>query len=101
MRPSWGRRGGAEGFFKDSEFSTNINSWEFTSYLRDAKDFLSKVRKLDTLPAEAILVSLVNLYPSIPHEEGLSALSHFLKLQGMPDTALRDITLFSWHVLFS
>jgi hypothetical protein len=73
-----------------------------TSYLRDTKYFLSKVRKLDTLPAEAILVSLdVSLYPSIPHEEGFSALSHFLKQQGMLDNALRDIIQMARFVLIN
>ena len=71
------------------------------SYLKDTKDFLSKVRNMGPLPDNAILVSLdvVNLYPSIPHADGLLALSEFLSKQGMPSTAVNDIIALAKFVL--
>ena len=72
-----------------------------TSYLRDTKHFLSKVRQLDNLPQGALLVSLdvVNLYPSIPHEDGLSALSAFLEQQGVSESSRSDIVKLAQFVL--
>ena len=47
------------------------------SYIKDTNDFLDKLRSLPKLPDNIILcqVDVVGLYPNIPHEEGLSALS--------------------------
>jgi hypothetical protein len=72
-----------------------------TSYLKDTNDFLSKIRSLDTLPPDSMLVSLdvVNLYPSIPHEDGLSALSAFLLQQGMPSQMCTDLCEMARFVL--
>ena len=49
------------------------------SYLKDTTDFLRKLKDCKVDPTD-ILCSLdvSALYPSIPHEEGLSALRHFL-----------------------
>ena len=46
------------------------------SYIKDTNDFLNKLRSLPKLPDNIILctVDVVGLYPSIQHEEGLSAL---------------------------
>ena len=46
------------------------------SYIKDTNDFLNKLRSLPKLPDNIILctVDVVDLYPNIPHEEGLSAL---------------------------
>ena len=51
------------------------------SYIRDTKDFLQKIRNIGPLPEDALLVTLdvVALYPSIPIDDGLSALSTFLE----------------------
>ena len=72
-----------------------------TSYLRDTKDFLQKVRSLDPLPPGACLVTLdvTNLYPSIPHEDGLEALAAFLAEQQVPPTQCRDICELAQFVL--
>ena len=50
------------------------------TYLRDSSDFLEKIRALGPLPEEAILVTadVVALYPSIPHNEGLTAVREAL-----------------------
>jgi hypothetical protein len=42
---------------------------------------------------------VVGLYPSIPHEDGLNALSAFLSKQGLPDRVVRDICDLAHFVL--
>ena len=46
------------------------------SYIKDTNDFLCKLKNIRKLPEDAIMVTIdvVGLYPSIPHEEGLSAM---------------------------
>ena len=46
------------------------------SYIREFRYFLEKIKNVSTLPENAILVTAdaVGLYPSIPHQAGLSAL---------------------------
>ena len=46
------------------------------SYIKDANEFLKKLRSLPKLPDGIILCTMdvLGLYPNIPHEEGLSAL---------------------------
>ena len=50
------------------------------SYIRDSGHFLERIKNINTLPENAILVTadVVGLYPSIPHEAGLSALKKAL-----------------------
>ena len=45
-------------------------------YFKDTNDFLNKLHSLPKLPGNIILctVDLVDLYPNILHEEGLSSL---------------------------
>ena len=49
------------------------------SYIKDSNDFKSKIKKIG-IPNDALLVTAdaVGLYPSIPHEAGLSALREAL-----------------------
>ena len=49
------------------------------SYIKDSNDFKSKIKNID-IPNVALLVTadVVGLYPSIPHEAGLSALREAL-----------------------
>ena len=49
------------------------------SYIKDSNDFKSKIKNID-IPNDALLVTadVVGLYPSIPHEAGLSALKEVL-----------------------
>ena len=51
------------------------------SYIRDSGCFLEKIKNISTLPENAILVTanVVGLYPSIPHQAGLSALKEGLE----------------------
>ena len=50
------------------------------SYIKDTNDFLNKLKNIRKLPEDAIMVTIdvVGLYPSIPHEEGLSAIKNAL-----------------------
>ena len=51
------------------------------SYIRDSGHFLEKIKNIRTLLQNAILVMAddVGLYPSIPHQAGLSALKGALE----------------------
>ena len=55
------------------------------SYIRDTGDFLNKLKELGSVPQNALLVTVdvVGLYPSIPHQDGLDALS--IKLEQWED----------------
>ena len=46
-------------------------------YKKDPGDFLNKLKELASVPQNALLltVDVAGLYPSIPHQEGLDALS--------------------------
>ena len=50
------------------------------SHIKDSGDFINKIKSLQNIPEGAILVTadVVGLYPSIPHETGLKALSEAL-----------------------
>ena len=56
---------------------------EIKSYIKDTKDFLKKFQSLTNLPNDIILcsVDVVNLYPNMPHEEGLSAIQKRFELR--------------------
>ena len=50
------------------------------SYIKDSGHFLEKIKTLRCIPDNALLVTadVVGLYPSIPHQAGLSALKEAL-----------------------
>ena len=50
------------------------------SCIKDSGDFIKKINNLDLILENAILVTadVVGLYPSIPHEVGLTALGKAL-----------------------
>ena len=54
---------------------------EVKSYIKDTNNFLKNLRSLTNLPNDIILcsVDVVDLYPNIPHGEGLSALQKRLE----------------------
>ena len=47
------------------------------SFIKDTGDFLNKLKELDSVPENALLVTteVVGLYLSMPHQDGLDALS--------------------------
>ena len=71
------------------------------SYIRDTTDFLNKIKNLETLPHNAMLVTLDvrSLYSNIKHNEGLNSLQESLdnRIDKTPPTKVL-ITLMN-HVL--
>ena len=66
------------------------------SFVKDTNDFLHKLTDIDTLPEGAIMVSIdvVGLYPHIPHDEGLEAITHALngrQNQEIPTNLIVDL----------
>ena len=60
-----------------------LNTWIFclsledgSSYIKDTRDFLKKIKRLGKIPEGAILVTvdIVGLYSNIPHDLGLKSL---------------------------
>ena len=87
--------------FHNSLIFSKICPASRSSYLRDTKDFLSKLHALEKFPVDAIIASVdvVNLYPSTPHQDGLSALSKFLVQQGMPKPEVSDVYALAQFLL--
>ena len=50
------------------------------SYIKDSGDFISKIKRIGSVPENAILVTadVVGFYPSISHDVGLKALKQAL-----------------------
>ena len=50
------------------------------SYVRDSRDFITKIKGIQSIPSNAILVTVdvVELYPLIPCDSGLKALKNIL-----------------------
>ena len=71
------------------------------SYIRDTNHFLENVRGLGSLPKGSLLVTLdvVSLYPSIPHSDGLAALSVFLDNNHFSPVVSRGIVSMAHFVL--
>ena len=72
--------------FLDYHLKSNMQSAKL--YLRDTSGFLRKLNELGKLPENVILVTtgVVGLYPSIPHADGLEALS--VKLEEREDKSI-------------
>ena len=51
--------------------------WSIKSYVKGTSDFLMKIKELGKVSNVSILATanVASLYPSIPHEDGLDALS--------------------------
>ena len=72
---------------------------EGDSYIKDTGDFLNKIKNINAIPENAILVTadVVGLYPSIPHQAGLEALREALekrKTHKVPTSKLIKIAEF-------
>ena len=64
-------------------------------YIKDTGDFLNKTKNINAIPENAILVAadVIGLYPSIPHQAGLKALSETLdkkKTHKVPTSKLAE-----------
>ena len=71
------------------------------SYIKDTSDFLRKLKELAEVPENAILVTadVVGLYPSIPHSDGLEALSVKLEERVDKSIATEDLLQMAKFVL--
>ena len=71
------------------------------SYIKDTSDFLRKLKELGEVPENAILVTadVVGLYPSIPHSDGLEALSVKLEERVDKSIATEDLLQMAKFVL--
>ena len=65
------------------DFHLQPLTWEAKFCMKDTNDFLKKLRSLPNLPDDIIscTVDAADLYPNIPHDEGLSALPKRLDLK--------------------
>jgi hypothetical protein len=62
------------------------------SFIKDANDFIEKVKTIDKVPNNAFLVTIdaASLYTNIPTTGGISAMEHFLEKRpvgSLPNTA--------------
>ena len=71
------------------------------SYIRDSGHFLEKIKNISTLPENAILVTadVVGLYPSIPHQAGLSALKEALENRSVKKIPTENLIKMAEFVL--
>ena len=71
------------------------------SYIKDTSDLLRKLKELGEVPENAVLVTadVVGLYPSIPHSDGLEALSVKLEERVDKSTAMDDLLQMAKFVL--
>ena len=71
------------------------------SYIKDTNDFLLKLKDIKNLPKDAIMVTVdvVGLYPSIPHDEGLSAMRTALDKRVKKDVSTESLCQLAEVVL--
>ena len=74
------------------------NGW---SYIKDSGDFLKKIRNVGNIPENAILVTadVVGLYPNIPHNAGLKALSNMLEARERKAVSSDDLVKVARFIL--
>ena len=65
--------------FLDSDLKSVMQ--ESCSYIKDFGDFIKKLKNIDHIPQDAIMVTanVVGLYPSTPHAAGLQSLRKTLE----------------------
>ena len=74
---------------------------EGESYTKDTGDFLNKIKNINDIPENAILVTadVVGLYPSIPHQAGLEALREALDKMKTYEVPTRKLVKMAEFVL--
>ena len=85
--------------FLDSELKSLMQ--EGWLYLKDSGDFIKKLKNIDHIPQDAIMVTtdVVGLYPSIPHDAGLEALRKALDNRENKKISTDDLTKIAEFVL--
>ena len=83
----------------DSELKSVMQ--EAWSYIKDFGDFIKKLKNIDHIPQDAIMVTadVVGLYPSIPHDAGLEALRKALHNRENKKISTDDLTKMAEFVL--
>ena len=71
------------------------------SYLKDSGEFIKKLKNIDHIPQDTIMVTedVVGLYPSIPHDAGLEALRKALYNRENKKISTDDLTKMAEFVL--
>ena len=71
------------------------------SYIKDTNYFLDKIKKLGSLPDQAILctMDIVGLYPNITHGEGLASLRRTMETKDNKQISSDTLTEFAEVVL--
>ena len=71
------------------------------SYIRDSRHFLERIKNINTIPENAMLVTadVVDLYPSIPHEAGLGALKRALENRSVKKISTENLIKMAEFVL--
>ena len=71
------------------------------SYIRDTTDLLNKIKTIDKIPVNALLVTMDvrSLYTNICHEEGLLALKNALNKRPNKEPATDALLTLMRHVL--
>ena len=74
------------------------NGW---SYIKDSGDFLKKIGDVGNIPENAILVTadVVGLYPNIPHNAGLKALTNMFEAREHKAVSTDDLVKMARFVL--
>ena len=85
--------------FLDSELKSVMQ--EGWSYIKDSGDFIKKLKNIDHIPQDAIMVTadVVGLYPSIPHDAGLEALRKALDNRENKKISTHDLAKMAEFVL--
>ena len=85
--------------FLDSELKSVMK--EGWSYIKDSGDFIKKLKNVDHIPQDAIMLTagVVGLYPSIPHNAGLEALRKALDNRENKKISTDDLTKMAEFVL--
>ena len=81
-----------------SWFLFKTNSW---SYIGNSDDFIDKIERIGIIPAGCLLETfdVVGLYPSIPQNEGFSALKQKLEEQPPKKIPSNDLVTFAKFVV--
>ena len=71
------------------------------SYIKDSGDFIKKLKNIDHIPQDAIMVTVdvAGLYPSIPHDSGLETLKKVLDNRENKKISTDDLTKMAEFVL--
>ena len=77
--------------FVNFHLKSILQSW--WSYIRDSSDFINKVNSLKNISSNSIRVTIyaVGVYPSIPHESGLSTIKEALDNRKKKSVPIEDI----------